>query len=297
MVRDLSASGAAIIAAGAVLWRIRDAHLEICIIHRPKYDDWSLPKGKVEDGEHILSTAVREVEEETGHRIVLGRPLPAQRYLAGNRPKVVYYWAAHAPDGTSDWQPTREVDRVEFLPAGAALSKLSYQHDAAVVTELAEGPLQTSPLVLLRHTMAIGRSDWEGPDAARPLSAEGLAEADRLVTVLGAYGRLRVVSSDAVRCTESVRPYVEHSGSTLEVTSALSETGHESQPVAPLVDRLLADGEPALVCSHRPVLPDLLSAATVRAQVPLPREPLRPGGFHVLHHRDGVVVGIETHTV
>jgi 8-oxo-dGTP diphosphatase len=293
----VSASGAAVIAAGAVLWRVRDSSLEVCLIHRPKYDDWTLPKGKVEDGEHILSAAVREVEEETGHRVSLGRPLPTQRYIAGDRPKLVHYWAAHVPDGAPDWQPTREVDRVEFVSAGEAISRLSYRHDAAVVAELAEGPVQTSPLVLLRHTTSVDRSDWEGPDPARPLNARGLDEAERLTTVLAAYGRLRIVSSDAVRCTESVRPYADRCGSIIEVDPGLSEAGHEDGSAVPLVRRLVADGVPALVCSHRPVLPDLLAEASGRTLVPVPDEELPPGGFHVLHHRDGVVVSIETHTV
>jgi 8-oxo-dGTP diphosphatase len=297
VVRDLSATRAAIVAAGAVLWRMRDAQLEICVIHRPKYDDWTLPKGKVNSGEHVLSAAVREVEEETGHRVFLGRPLPAQRYLVSDRPKVVYYWAAHAPDGSPDWQPTREVDRVEFLPAGESVSRLTYRHDAEVVAELTDGPLQTSPLVLLRHGTAVNRSDWDGRDNARPLSPQGKAEADRLATVLAAYGPLRVISSDAVRCTESVRPYAEVFNSTVELDPALSEPGHEVRPVGPLVQRLLTDGEPALLCSHRPVLPDLIDAATARVQVPLPTEQLPPGGFHVLHHRDGMIIGVETHTV
>lgn len=297
MVRDLSATGAAVVAAGAVLWRMQDSQPEICVIHRPKYDDWTLPKGKVDAGEHILAAAVREVEEETGHRVALGRPLPVQRYLAGSRPKVVYYWAAHAPDHATGWKPTREVDRVEFLPVDEVLNRLTYQHDAELVAELAEGPLQTSPLVLLRHASSVGRSEWDGPDVARPLSEQGRAEADRLVAALAAYGRLRVVSSDAVRCTQSVRPYVEHSDATVEIDPVLSEAGHESRSVAPVIKRLLADAEPAVVCSHRPVLPDLLSAATVRARVPVPTEPLPKAGFHVLHHRDGDVVGIETHTV
>lgn len=297
MVRDLSATGAAIIAAGAVLWRVRDSSLEICLIHRPKYDDWTLPKGKVEDGEHILSAAVREVEEETGHRVSLGRPLPSQRYIVGNRPKLVHYWAAHVPDGTSDWQPTREVDRVEFVPAGVAITRLSYRHDAAVVAELAEGPVQTSPLVLLRHTTSVDRSDWDGLDSIRPLNERGLDEAHRLTAVLAAYGRLRIVSSDALRCTESVRPYADRFGLNIEVDPGLSEAGHEDGSAVPIVGRLIADGESSLVCSHRPVLPDLLAAATGRTLVPVPDEELPPGGFHVLHHRDRVVVSIETHTV
>ncbi len=297
MVRDLSATGTEVIAAGAVLWRMRDSQLEICVIHRPKYDDWTLPKGKVDAGEHILTAAVREVAEETGHHIALGRPLPTQRYLAGDRPKVVYYWAAHASDGATDWEPTREVDQVEFLPVGQALRRLSYLHDAEVVAELADGPLQTSPLILLRHTTSVSRSSWNGPDAARPLSAQGTAEAKRLAPILAAYGSLRVLSSDAVRCTESIRPYVERTGMTLEVDPALSESGHEVQPAEPIVERLLADGTPAIICSHRPVLPDLLTAATARAEVPVPADELPPGGFHVLHHRDAVVVGIETHTI
>ncbi|HEU4544137.1 MAG TPA: NUDIX hydrolase [Jiangellaceae bacterium] len=297
MVRDLSAARATVVAAGAVLWRMRDTRLEICIIHRPKYDDWTLPKGKVKDGEHILTAAVREVEEETGQRVFLGRPLPSQRYLVAEGPKIVHYWAAHAPDGTHDWQPNHEVDRVEFLPAGEAVGRLSYRHDAEVAAELIEGPLQTAPLVLLRHTTSVNRSDFDGPDGGRPLSPQGAAEAERLTSVLAAYGPLRVVSSDAARCTESVRPYAEHHKLAIEVDHALSESGHEAKQAASLVHRLLADAEPALICSHRPVLPDLLAAATARVQVAVPTEQLPPGGFHVLHHRDRVVVGIETHTV
>jgi 8-oxo-dGTP diphosphatase len=297
VVRDLSATSTAVVAAGAVLWRMRDSRLEICIIHRPKYDDWTLPKGKVEDGEHILFAAVREVAEETGHHVALGRPLPTQRYLARNRPKIVHYWAAHAPDGPIGWEPTREVDHVEFLPVGEAVRKLSYRHDAELVAELSEGPLQTAPLILLRHATSVSRSSWDGPDTVRPLSPQGAVEADRLAGLLAAFGRLRVVSSDAVRCTESIRPYIEQFGTAVEVNPTLSESGHEVEPAEPIVERLLADGEPAVICSHRPVLPDLLAAATGRAEVPVPTEQLPPGGFHVLHHRDGVVVGIETHTV
>jgi 8-oxo-dGTP diphosphatase len=105
------------------------------------------------------------------------------------------------------------------------------------------------------------------------------------------------VSSDAVRCTDSVRPYADRFGSNIEVDPGLSEAGHEDGSAVPLVRTLLADGEPALVCSHRPVLPDLLAAATGRTLVPVPDEQLPPGGFHVLHHGDRVVVSIETHTV
>lgn len=288
-----------IVAAGAAVWRLRDSRLEVCLIHRPRYDDWTLPKGKLDHGEHILAAAVREVEEETGHRVTLGRSLPDQHYPVQGRPKVVRYWVAQADERARQWRPTAEVDEVVFLPVSAALRRLSHAHDAETVAALAEGPLRTTPLVLLRHTKSVNRSDWAGPDQQRPLSPRGAADAERLAPPFGALGLTTVVSSDAVRCTDTVRPYARQRGLTIELEPLLSEDGYSGSPerAAEIVQKLLADDEPTLVCSHRPVLPDLLAAATERARCVVPSEQLPQGGFHVLHHRGGVVIDIKTYDV
>lgn len=102
-------------AAGCVLWRrARAGGLEICLVHRPKYDDWSHPKGKLKPGEDPLAAALREVHEETGHDCAPGARLPTVRYRANGRPKEVSYWAAEATAG--EFTPNSEVDRVLWLP-------------------------------------------------------------------------------------------------------------------------------------------------------------------------------------
>jgi 8-oxo-(d)GTP phosphatase len=300
VVRELSdARSSPILAAGAVLWRRHDGRLEVGLVHRRRYGDWTLPKGKVDPGEHLVAAAVREVAEETGHHVTLGRPLPATRYHVRGRPKQVCYWSARADDTAPPWVPTPEVDEVLFLPVDDALRQLSYRHDVEVVAALADGPLETTPLVLLRHTDSVDRSDWSGSDRERPLSGQGAADASRLRPLLAAYGLTRVVSSDAVRCTDTVLPYAREHGLVVEIEPLLSEDGHTGAPerTAALIQKLLADDAPTVICSHRPVLPELLAAATERAQRVVPSQQLAPGAMHVLHHRAGAVIDIETHDV
>lgn len=144
-------------AAGALLWRDGP---EVALIHRPRYDDWSFPKGKADRGEHPLRAAVRETEEETGIVPRLGRRLPTITYPVGDRVKEVDYWAAR-PAAESAFTPNDEVDDVIWLPADEAEAKLSYRHDADLLRGFLSGPARTSPLVILRHASA-GRSTRGG---------------------------------------------------------------------------------------------------------------------------------------
>lgn len=126
-----------VLAAGCVLWR-RSVHwgggIELCLVHRPKYDDWSHPKGKLKRGEDALRAALREVLEETGHRCVPGARLPTVRYLVGGRPKQVAYWSAEATSGS--FAAGHEVDRVVWLPPAAARERLTQPRDRALVDSL-----------------------------------------------------------------------------------------------------------------------------------------------------------------
>ncbi|MEU6880911.1 NUDIX hydrolase [Streptomyces sp. NPDC046712] len=126
-----------ILAAGCVLWRPAPSGqgIEIALVHRPKYDDWSHPKGKLKRGETAEECAVREVQEETGQSCVLGPRLPTARYLAQGRPKEVTYWSARALGGT--FTPTTEVDRVAWLPLAAARRRLTQPRDRDLLDELA----------------------------------------------------------------------------------------------------------------------------------------------------------------
>ncbi|MFF9205341.1 NUDIX hydrolase [Streptomyces sp. NPDC014986] len=123
-------------AAGCVLWRGSPVTGEpqLCLVHRPKYDDWSWPKGKLKRGEDPLAGALREVAEETGHTAVPAAELPSVHYLAGGRPKRVRYWAAEAVSGT--FTPNDEVDRILWLPPDAARLRLTAPGDAALVDAL-----------------------------------------------------------------------------------------------------------------------------------------------------------------
>ncbi|TXS72115.1 NUDIX hydrolase [Streptomyces sp. sk2.1] len=125
-----------VLAAGCVLWRRaeRSGELEICLVHRPRYDDWSHPKGKLKRGEPALDAARREVLEETGHHCVPGAPLPTVHYLVDGRPKEVSYWAAEAAGGA--FVPGSEVDRVCWLPFSAARARLTRDRDRDVLDAL-----------------------------------------------------------------------------------------------------------------------------------------------------------------
>jgi 8-oxo-dGTP diphosphatase len=141
-VKDTHGDNDTVLAAGCVLWRRSPVpgDLEICLVHRPRYDDWSFPKGKLKRGEEPLAGAVREVEEETGFRCEPGPRLPTVHYLVDGRHKQVSYWAAEATNGR--FAPNREVDRVSWLPVATARRRLTRARDRRLVDEL---------LAALRH--------------------------------------------------------------------------------------------------------------------------------------------------
>ena len=122
-------------------------------MHRPRYDDWSFPKGKAERGEHLLRTAIREVAEETGLRVVLGRPLRPSVYHVGDRVKRVSYWAASCI-GSDGFVAGHEVDELAWLDAGQTRERLTYERDLTLLEEFESGPVRTVPLILLRHASA-----------------------------------------------------------------------------------------------------------------------------------------------
>jgi 8-oxo-dGTP diphosphatase len=131
-------SGDVVRAAGGVLWR-RDTEgrLEVLLVHRPRYDDWSLPKGKCEPGESDEDCGAREVLEETGIRAELEVELPAVRYEdRKGRPKVVRYWQMRPVQTPAQFVPNHEVDEIAWLTLDDAMGRLTYAHDRDVVTAL-----------------------------------------------------------------------------------------------------------------------------------------------------------------
>ncbi|MEO8518689.1 MAG: NUDIX hydrolase [Dermatophilaceae bacterium] len=265
----IPAGEAVVLAAGAVPWRRRSSQLEVALVHRPRYDDWSWPKGKLDPGEQWPVAAAREVWEETGFQVRLGRRLPSAEYPfvdRGDQPatKRVRYWAAEVVGG--DGTLVNEIDEVAWLDVEAAAARLSYPRDLEQLRALVQADhawaLGTWPLVLVRHAHAMARSKWSSADPLRPLDARGRERADALVPFLGAFGVTRVVTSPAIRCLDTVLPYAVAGGYGMRLKTGLSEEAFAEHPErAPHhLTRLLERGEPVVLCSHGLVLPPLLEA-------------------------------------
>jgi 8-oxo-dGTP diphosphatase len=312
-------------AAGGVVWRPARAGPEIALVHRPRYDDWSFPKGKCERGEHELATAIREIREETGLRVVLGRRLASSVYQVTAGVKRVSYWAARCV-GSAGFVPGHEVDQVRWLPAAEVKALLTYERDQVLLEEFRSGPVLTDPLVLLRHAAAGRKQDWvsgraQQPDLDRPLDPSGSADADVLASLLASYGQCQVISSAAERCVATVRPYAAAVGVPVQVRSELTVTPEPArdaslltlatgtaraptrgQPAWPaqraagIAVQLAVSGRPTLICAHRENLPAMIEAVFDALGASRPdAEPLGKSEFWVLQSADGALVSAERH--
>ena len=252
----------------------------------------------------MLVTAVREVAEETGITVVLGRRLSQARYLSDGQPKRVDYWAARPAAGAAEQAgavPNDEVDRLEWLAVPAAGERLSYPHDARLLSDFASAPPASTVCILLRHAAAQSRKAWrdagQADDVARPLTASGQGQARRLAAVLACFGPARVVSSSAERCLATVRPYAALAGVRGEAEPAFLP----GAPAAATRDRitaLAAGGQPLVVCGHRENLPGLLAALCESLGAPVPPgPPLAKGAFWALQLGQGRVTSAEQHSL
>ncbi|CAN5281016.1 NUDIX hydrolase [soil metagenome] len=250
----------AIAAAGGLLWRHIGADLRLGVVHRPRYRDWSLPKGTLDPGEIPLLAAAREVAEETGLTTVVGRRLPSTRYRSLRGPKVVDYWAMRA---TGEFTANREVDRMEWLSPAEAVRRLSYRHDEAVVEDLLSAPLAPVGVLLVRHAKAGRREAWSGPDEDRPLDEAGRRQAEALAGALLVFTPTRVLSADRVRCTQTVTPLAAALGVPVEPVECFSEEGYDAAPTTgrARLAELLAGPGTTVICSQGGAIPDLIAAA------------------------------------
>lgn len=296
----------AVEAAGALVWRERKGVLEVQLIHRPRYDDWSWPKGKVDPGETLRECAVREVAEETGHDVVLGIPLPMLRYrMRDRRFKRVHYWAARRAEAAD--QPAvrarkpatpvdpEEIDDAVWVPADQARAMLTRRQDRTPLDALVEahtkGRLATTPLLVARHARARKRSAWAGSEEDRPLTPAGYLQAALLVPIAAAYGVREMTTSRWLRCADTIAPYGRATGLTSGLSFDLTELAHAKAPgkVTRSVTELLSSGVPGMICTHRPVLPTVLGVigeharASVRSQLPTENPYLKPAEVLVVH--------------
>jgi 8-oxo-(d)GTP phosphatase len=251
----------AVLAAGAVLWRPNGdaAAPEVAIIHRPRYDDWSLPKGKVDPGETEPVTAVREVREETGYSSHLGRRLAAVSYPVEQGIKKVRYWAACRVDG--DFSPNAEVDELKWLPVAEAIEHLEYPHDRKVLRRFAKQPVDTKTVLIVRHGTAGSKSRYKGDDRKRPLDKHGRAQAESLVGVLLAFGAKVLYAADRVRCHQTLEPLAEELGTTIHNEPLLTEEAYAENRKAARhrILEIAAAGSTPVICTQGRVIPDLIA--------------------------------------
>lgn len=290
---DAVTSSAVVRAAGCVVWRPGEDEPEVLLVHRPRRLDWSFPKGKLDPGETEIAAATREVHEETGLRVRLGLRLPDQHYEVAGAPKVVNYWTAQ-PASDADpaaFESNDEVDELRWTALSTARQILTYPRDVGLLDAFGSVAHDSTPLLIVRHAEAVKRAAWDGVENRRPLKREGQRQAAKLVPLLLAYGVSRVVSSDATRCLETVRPYVEASGAALRLDPAFAEETAEPGLLKERVAELLQRGEPAALCTHRPLLSAVFEAAGTDLVGLMPAETV------VLHHSAGRVVDCEQHAV
>ena len=275
-----------VMAGGAVVLRHRQGTDQVALIHRPKYDDWSLPKGKLGPDELAPVAAVREVLEETGLEVRLGMPLGTVQYPIENRTKRVYWWRARLVHDESRIRPPdpdhTEVDARDWFDVDEAMSMLTYEDERDVLAG-ALGLPATWPLVVVRHAKAMDRKNWSGKDADRRLTERGRRQARRIADTLAAYGVEALASSSSTRCMDTLRPYANRDRVPITPLKALSEEGAAADPgeVGKVMDQLVSlmlERQLGLaVCGHRPVLPLMFKALGVGD------EPMKPAAVRVLH--------------
>jgi 8-oxo-(d)GTP phosphatase len=304
----------AVYAAGAVCWRLIDGKMHVLVIHRTVHGDVTIPKGKVDPGESLPHTAVREIEEETGLAVALGVPLGVSTYKMPNgRDKIVHYWAAEiTPEAIqkSTFVPNGEVAAIEWVTIKKARTYLSYAKDVEILDFFAglvdNGVTRTFALIALRHGKATSPSSWNGPDATRPLTERGVKQAASAAGMITAWHPLRIVTSSATRCFTTVAPLAAATGIEVKRTDLISQDAQDkgTSDVRVVVGKRVRARKTAVLCSHGPVLPDILREIALATGTPLgsyitDAADLETGGFSVVHlsadNPSSGIVAIETH--
>ncbi|MEP7034408.1 MAG: NUDIX hydrolase [Actinomycetota bacterium] len=290
-----------VLAAGGVLWRQNGLSPEVALVHRPKYDDWSIPKGKANPGEHLLVTALREVKEETGHHPRIGPHLTTVRYRvtsgSGLSNKVVTYWAMRCAGGS--FLASREVDEMQWLSLHEATWRLSSASDRLVLRRFAHTRRDTEPLLLIRHGATAGPPARPNrrPEGRR-LNRSGRDQAASLVPVLAGLGITDLLSADLASCVDMLAPFAASTGLTVHREPQLTREGFEGNEkvVADRVRREASFSQALVVCGGQRVITGLVSALGFGSAVGPPTETkVRKGGWWLLHHRAGAISAYERH--
>jgi 8-oxo-dGTP diphosphatase len=287
----------------------------VLVVHRGNRSDVSLPKGKLDPGETLPQTAVREIAEETGLSIALGAPLGTVEYsLPSGREKIVHYWAAeidHHALELAKFTPNNEIAALEWLSLEKAKRKLSYSHDVEVLERfekrLKKGNARTFAIIVVRHGKAVPPESWDGPDSTRPLLQRGADQSVAIAKGIAAFAPEKILSSNAARCLATVEPLARLTQLEVKATASISQDAYENGTgsVATVVAKRIKRKRTAVLCSHGPVIPEILDAllAITSAQ---PTSELRQaammstGEFAIIHvsceHPRQGVVATEMHS-
>lgn len=284
-----------VLAAGAVLWRPDpdSPGAQIAVVHRPRYDDWSLPKGKVDPGETEPVAAAREIAEETGQRAHLGRRLARVSYPIPGGTKVVHYWAARAAGG--EFVPGPEVDHLLWLPPSEAARRLTYPADRKMVTRLVKKPFDTQTVLIVRHGTAGRKARYRGEDRKRPLDSTGRSQAESLVPQLLAFGATNVYAADRLRCIQTVKPLADELGVPITVEATLTEEAYAENPKAAhrRVLEITASGGTPVICTQGKVIPYLIDWWCARDEVKPAKSRNRKGSTWILSLAEGRLVAAD----
>jgi len=287
-------------AAGAVLWRQKSHNeIEIAIIHRPRYDDWSLPKGKIEDGESALECAYRELFEETGIRANFTRQLDSIEYEDNGQSKRVIYWAAQSLNPLIEFVANEEVDQLQWLSPTDALEALTHPLDAQVLGNFIKQPANTDTLIILRHTKALDRGDWDTDDSQRPLSDLGWAQAQKLISRMAPYVIDEIYTSDYLRCLQTVAPLADARRIVPVAVPNLNEATFEMDPQRSITfaNALKQDQKNILVCSHNPIIPTMLRGILNTKLKNRDLIKLEPGDAWIIHRVNGEIIGLDFYSI
>jgi 8-oxo-dGTP diphosphatase len=283
-------------AAGALLWRETTGRsIEIALIHRPKYDDWTLPKGKIEEGETAMQCAYRELIEETGIKAAFTRQLGSVEYEESGQRKRVIFWAAHCALGASTFIPNEEVDELRWLSAEDAIAAATHASDQEIIENFKNQEQYTDTLIILRHTKALERGDWDEHDSHRTLSEVGFDQAQLLLKHLEPFAIDEVYTSDYVRCVQTITPLAHSRGLAITEVPSLNEETFEEDPQRSIsfVNALKQDEKNILICSHNPVIPTMLRGILNTKLKNKDLIKLEPGDAWIVHRVRGEIVGLD----
>lgn len=283
-------------AAGALLWREdKKRGLQVAVIHRPRYDDWSLPKGKVDPGESLPQTAVREIVEETGFTTELGWLLGYVHYPVGSRTKVVYYWTAEVTGGA--FTANEECDELRWVSPDEAHELLTYDIDRDVLDAgkalLALGCDRR--VLYVRHAKAHRREGWHGDDNLRPLTKKGRRQSEMLVPLLSAYGPVAVASAEPVRCVNTVEPLAQDLGLDVSVEANLGDAGWElsSEIALEAFERAASGKKVSVIVGQGTVIPGIVSRLAGHNGFEVEDLRVKKSSVWVLHYRGEELLGVD----